>query len=559
VSDGDVAVVGMAARFPGAPDLAAFWRLLQDGVDAVSALSEDELRRRGVPDEELQHPAYVRAAAALDGIDRFAAAFFDVPADQAAILNPQQRLLLECAWEGLEDAGHPPGAVGVYASGGSNRYCEDLLADPAVASSFSELDLLCANDREFLAPFLSYKLDFRGPSMNVQSACSSSLLAVGLACQGLLTGECDVAVAGGVQVHLPHRVGYRYREGGIHSRDGRTRPFDAAADGTISSSGVGVVVLKRLEDALAGGDRVRAVIKGHAVTNDGGGRMAFATPSASGEAAAIREAYVVAEVDPASVGYVETHGSATPLGDAIEIAALRRTFRDRGAEPACALGAVKANIGNADAAGGVASLIKCVLMLEHRSLVPLVHLREPNPRLEMDGGPFRLETPAGPWPAPAGVPRRAGVSSFGIGGTNIHVVLEEAPPPEPPQPPAAGPVLLVWSARSEPELRQVGEALRQRLEREPAPALTDLAFSLRERRRAFPCRRAALVSSIADARAALSDRRQGPPAGTLLPSLAARWLAGEDVAWSALPRGRYVPLPAYPLAHTAHWAGRSAP
>jgi acyl transferase domain-containing protein len=555
----------MAARFPGAPDLAGFWRLLDDGVDAVCTLSDAELRERGVPAELLLNPAYVRAAAALDGIDRFAAAFFDVPADQAAVLNPQHRLFLECAWEALEDAGHPfgrhAGGVGVYASGGGNRHLDDLLADPDIAARFSELELRCANDREFLAPFTSYKLDLRGPSLNVQSACSSSLLAVGLACQALLTGECDVAVAGGVQVLLPHRVGYLHREGGIHSRDGRTRPFDSEATGTMSASGVGVVVLRRLADALADRDRIRAVVRGHAVNNDGASRMDFAVPSASGEAAAIREAHEIAGVEPASVGYVEAHGTATPLGDAIEVGALRQAFGDARAEPGCSLGAVKANIGNADAAGGVAGLIKCVLMLEHASLVPLVHLREPNPRLELDRGPFRLEARARPWPAPAGAPRRAGVSSFGIGGTNVHVVLQEAPTPAAAAgTPPPGPALLVWSARTEPELREVTERLRRHLERGQAPGLDDLAFSLRERRRAFTCRRAAVVSSLAEALSALSaGRGREPEAGTPLAGPAGRWLRGEDVDWPALPRGRYVPLPAYPLTRTAHWAGRGGP
>ena len=519
--DGDsleIAIVGMAGRFPGADTVDAFWRRLRDGVESVTRFTDDELRARGVPDELLADPAYVKAGVLLDGMDRFDAEFFGYAPREAERIDPQQRLFLECAWHALEHAGQDPrgvpGPVGVFGGEGANLYLlRHLLPSAELGAGGNIADLLSllgGNGAGSLATRVAYKLNLRGPAMTVQTACSTSLTAVHLACQSLLAFDCDLALAGGVWLNLLQGQGYRYQAGAILSPDGHCRAFDARAGGTLVGSGAGVVVLKRLADALRDGDTVHAVIKGSAANNDGAAKVGFTAPSIDGQASAICTAHRLAGVQAGSIGYVEAHGTGTTLGDPIEIAALTQAFGSTGALPSvsCALGSVKTNIGHLDAAAGVAGLIKTVLALQHRTLPPSLHFESPNPQIDFAAGPFHVNTAARPWPAGA-TPRRAGVSSFGIGGTNVHVVLEEAPPVAV----AAAPLpwcVLPLSARTPQALQQLQSQLAGHLESHPELNLADVAHTLQSGRSAFPYRSALVVSDLPMAVQALRDAAQEP-------------------------------------------------
>ena len=382
-------------------------------------------------------PHYVKAGAILPDIAGFDAEFFGYSAGEAALLDPQQRLLLECAWEALEAAGYVPdayrGRVGVYAGSSMSNYFLNQVhsGQPFTEASLRQFQANLANDRNFLPTRLSYKLNLTGPSVNIQSACSTGLVVVHQACQSLLLGECDLALAGSVALRVPQKNGYLYEEGMIRSPDGHCRAFDAAAAGTIFGSGAGMVVLKRAGEALAAGDPILALIKGSAVNNDGAGKVGFTAPSIAGQAAVINDALTVAEVDPATVSYIEAHGTGTRLGDPVEVTALTQAFKQRSRLVAlpmqfCAIGSVKTNLGHLDEAAGMAGLIKTVLALHHRTLPPTLHYTQPNPEIDFANSPFYVNTTLRPWGADNG-PRRAGVSSFGMGGTNCHLVLEEAP------------------------------------------------------------------------------------------------------------------------------------
>ncbi|HEX6198760.1 MAG TPA: type I polyketide synthase, partial [Thermoanaerobaculia bacterium] len=492
----EIAVVGMAGRFPGAEDLEAFWRLLEEGRTGIRPLSDDDLRRSGVPEGQWSAPGYVRAKGVLEGADAFDAAFFDVSPREAQITDPQHRAFLEAAWVALEHAGYDPrrtgGRVGVFAGAGMNSYLFNLLAHPDLIEAVGAYQAAIANKHDSLPTRVSYKLGLEGPSVNVQTACSTSLVAVHVACRSLLDGECEMALAGGVSISGTPTAGYLYRPGGIASPDGRCRAFDADARGIVPGEGVGVVVLKRLERALADGDTVHAVIRGTAINNDGADKMGFTAPSPAGQAGAIAAARRAAGVAPASISYVEAHGTGTELGDPIEIAALAQAFRaDDGSLPppgSCAIGSVKTNIGHLDAAAGVAGLIKTVLALERRRLPPSLHFRRPNPQIGLERTPFRVQAEAADWPADGG-PRRAGVSSFGIGGTNAHAVLEEAPP-QPPSGPSRDWQLLVVSAKSETALEEATRRLAGHLREHPEQPLADVAWTLQAGRRPWGLRRA---------------------------------------------------------------------
>jgi amino acid adenylation domain-containing protein len=502
----DIAIVGMAGRFPGAADLDAFWRNLRDGVESISFPSDEELLAAGVDPALLREPGFVRAAATVPDIDLFDAPFFGVSPREAEQMDPQHRLFLECAWEALEAAGYDPADLtdrlaGVYAGAGLNAYVLFHLL-PSGTGLANILQLTISNEKDFLATRVSYKLDLRGPSINVQTGCSTSLVACHLACQALLAYQCDVALAGGVCLQLPQQVGHVYQEGGVLSPDGHCRAFSARAEGTVSGSGLGVVVLKRLADALADGDTVRAVIKGSAINNDGAAKVGFTAPSADGQARVIDMAQAAAGVEPRSVTYVEAHGSGTPLGDPIEMAALTRAFRagtdERGF---CALGSVKTNIGHLDTAAGVAGLIKTVLALENRQIPPSLHFDEPNPAIDFASSPFYVSTALADWPA-GETPRRAGVSSFGIGGTNAHLVLEEAPEPAPSSPPRPFELLLL-SARSAAALERATDNLAGKVE---DYNVSDVAWTLQAGRRRFAHRRMLVCRDGADAAEALRAR-----------------------------------------------------
>jgi acyl transferase domain-containing protein len=387
-----VAIVGMAGRFPGASDLEEFWRNLRAGLESISFFSDEELAALGVPPELLAHPNYVKARGVLAGESLFDASFFDFSPRQAELMDPQHRHFLECAWQALEAAGYDserfPGPIGVFGGVTSSTYLlHNLYTNLRLLESVGGYQTALGTDRDYLTTLVSYKLNLRGPSFDVQTACSTSLVATALACQSLLAYQCDMALAGGVSVKVPQRSGYVYEQGGLDSSDGHCRTFSAAADGSVYGSGVGVVVLKRLEDALADGDTIHAVIRGAAINNDGSAKVGFTAPSVEGQAEVIATAHALAGVDPESIGYVECHGSGTSLGDPIEVAALTKAFRAHtAARGFCPIGAVKTNIGHLSAAAGVAGLIKTVLALEHREIPPSLHFDRPNPRIDFAAG-----------------------------------------------------------------------------------------------------------------------------------------------------------------------------
>jgi acyl transferase domain-containing protein len=503
-----VAVVGLAARFPGARSVDELWRNLRDGVESISYFTPEELAG-SVDPLLLADPRYVRAKGMLPDADLFDAAFFGFTPREAEQMDPQHRIFLECAWEALEDAGcdsrRSGGRTGVYAGSGPNAYLIFNLLPHREIAAAGALHLLLLNDRDFLASRTSYKLGLTGPSLAVQTACSTSLVAIHLACQALLTGECDLALAGGVSVSPPLAGGYLYQEGSILSPDGHCRAFDAAAAGSVDANGCGVVALKRLDDALADGDRIHAVVRGSAVTNDGPGRVGFTAPGVDGQAAAISEALLLADVDPDTIGFVQAHGSGTALGDPIEVEALTRAFRRAGARRtgACAIGSVKTNLGHTSAAAGVAGFLAATLALTHKTLPPSLHFERPNPRIDFAASPFYVCTETTPWQT-GGAPRRAGVSSFGLGGTNAHVVLEEAPAPEPSEPPTRQPQLLVLSARTPEALSTATSRLADHLAL-PGGHLADTAWTLQTGRRAFEHRRFVVARDLASAAEALRD------------------------------------------------------
>ncbi len=505
-----VAIVGMAGRFPGARDVDEFWRNLRDGVDCVRDLTEDELLAAGHDPGEIRQPHYVRAAAPIADADLFDAGFFGYAPREAEVLDPQQRVFLETAWEALESAGYIsesyPGWIGLFAGMAFPAYLlNNLLPNPEVVASVGGFPLMLANDRDYFATRVSYKLNLRGTSINIQTACSTSLVAVHLACQSLLDYQCTLALAGGVRIFSPQVTGYPYQEGGIYSPDGRCRSFDADGRGALFSEGCGVVVLKRLSEAIADGDTIHAVIRGSATNNDGSNKVGYTAPSIDGQAEVIAMAQAAAGVEPEAISYVETHGSGTPLGDPIEVSALTQAFRagtDR--TRFCAIGSLKASVGHMEAAAGVGGLIKATLALKHRQIPPSLHFRTPNPRIDFDGGPFFVNTELRAWPRQDG-PRRAGVSSFGMGGTNAHAILEEAPERLPSGPSRPG-QLLVISARTPAALEAATDRLAAWMEANPEAPLADIAFTLQSGRRTFPQRRALVCHSREDALAALRDR-----------------------------------------------------
>ena len=494
VRENDIAIVGMSARLPGARDVGQYWSNLRNGVESVVAYTDDELIAAGVRREILTHPNYVRAGAPLDGMDLFDAEFFGFSPKEAAIMDPQHRQFLEASWEALEDAGHPPenfdGAVGVFAGCGMGSYFMlNLLSHPDLVRNVGMFLLRhTGNDKDFLATRASYLLDLKGPSINVQTACSTSLVATHLAVQHLLSGECDLALAGGVTIEIPHRRGYHYEEGEVLSPDGHCRAFDHRAAGTVFGSGVGVVVLRRLQDAIDDGDQIYAVVKGTAVNNDGSQKVGYLAPSVDGQAACIAEALAVADVPADTITYVECHGTGTAMGDPIEVAALTQAFRESTADVAfCGLGSVKTNIGHLDTAAGVAGLIKASLALRHGEVPSNLNFERENPRIDFEGSPFFVNTQLREWKQADG-PRRAGVNSLGVGGTNAFAVLEEAP--EPTVVPSGRPwQLLVVSGRNRGALDDNTSRLAAHLREHPELDLGDVSFTLATGRRAFAERR----------------------------------------------------------------------
>ena len=518
-----VAIIGMACRLPGASSPAAFWDNLCRRVESIEFLGEDELRAAGVPEALLRDPGYVRAAPVLGEIELFDAAFFGYSPREAALMDPQQRLFLEVAWEAFEDAGYRPDglgdrAVGVFAGGGgvvtSYLVAQHGHADlPGQTASLPHI----GNDKDFLATRVSFKLDLTGPSVTVQTACSTSLVAVHLACQSLASGEADLALAGASTVRIPHRVGYLAEKGNVYSLDGRCRPFDAQAQGTIFGSGVAAVLLKDLDRARADGDHVYAVIRATAINNDGARKLSYTAPSLAGQARAMAEALALAEVDPATVGYVECHATGTTVGDPIEIRALASVLGSarEGRGGRCAVGSVKGNIGHPEQAAGLAGLIKTALALERGRIPPTINCRTPNPAIDFAGGGFFVNTELCEWPI-AG-PRRAAVNSLGIGGTNAFAVLEAAPPPEALVGADRPAHLLTLSAKTEGALAAYLERVRAFLAADEGPALADLCYTSNVSRSALPERYAVVARDLPELRAKLEQVAAGPRAAAAAP------------------------------------------
>jgi len=492
-----IAVIGMAGKFPGAPNLDAYWQNLRNGVESITHFSEHELE---VSPAISSNPQYVRARGIMKDVDLFDSEFFHINPREAEYTDPQHRLLLETAWEALENGGYDTerfaGNIGVFAGCSQNTYllC-NLASHPDFLSEFLSFQQMGAhpsmlgNDKDFVASRIAYKLNLRGPAMAVQSACSTSLVAICQACQNLLAFQCDLALAGGVSVTFPQKRGYVAEEGSLASPDGHCRPFDVAAGGTVFGDGVGMVLLKRADEAMRDGDHIHAVIRGFAVNNDGSTKVSYMAPSVDGQAEVVATAQALAGIDVSTIRYVEAHGTGTALGDPIEIAALTKAFRAGTAEKQfCALGAVKGNIGHLESASGVAGLMKAIMVLDRGEIPPTLNFSAPNPRIDFASSPFYVCSKLQPWPA-SEIPRRAGVSSFGVGGTNAHVVLEEAPAVTSAAIPAT-PQLFVLSARTPAALDEATRRLAAHLRANPALSPADIAYTLQTGRRAFRHRRA---------------------------------------------------------------------
>ncbi len=540
-----IAVIGMACRFPGAPTVEKFWENLRNGVESILRLTDKELDALGVPPEIYGSPNYVKASSTIEGGGLFDAGFFGYAPREAEKLDPQHRLFLECGWLALENAGCDPssygGSIGVFAGSGPNYYggnrsdgedCRDV-----VETYRREL----GNEKDYLSTRLSYKLDLRGPSLTVQTACSTSLAAAHLAVQNLLTGQCDVALAGGVSFNARNKGGYFYQEGMIPSPDGHCRAFDAGAKGTVVGQGVGIVVLKRLSDALADGDTIHAVIRASAMNNDGAARVGFTAPGLDGQSAVITAALDKAGVSPEDIGYIEAHGTGTPLGDPIEIKALTRVYRRHTDKKGfCAIGSVKTNIGHLDAAAGVAGLIKTVLILEHGEIPPSLHFETPNPELELESSPFFVSTKLGAWPD-GGSSRLAGLSSFGLGGTNVHMIIE-SPPEAGSSTPARPKHLLVLSAKTAGALDGATAALAGHLAAHPDIDIADTAYTLQTGRKAFDHRRTVVCGDAAGAVKALTSGQAGGTASAVIEKgrrEVAFMFSGQGSQYAGMGRGLY--------------------
>lgn len=510
----DIAIIGMSGRFPGARDLRAFWQNLRGGVDSIGHFSEEELIASGLfPIEVIRHPDFIAAKGVLDDAEMFDAAFFGISPREAELMDPQHRLLMECAWHALEDAGYDseryPGRISAFTSTGLNTYMAfNICSHPGLAQRVGGFHLSICNDKDFVATRIAYAMNLKGASLNVSTACSSSLVSVHFACQHLLTHQSDISIVGAVSVHFPQKVGHIYEAGAAYSPDGVCRPFDAAPSGLIDGSGVAAVVLKRLDDALADGDAIYAVVKGTAVNNDGRNKVGYTAPSVDGQADVISEALEMAGVEPDSISYVEAHGTATPLGDPIEVAGLTQAYRRRTTRTGfCGLGSVKSNIGHADTAAGLAGLMKVVLGMQHGKMAPSVHFTSPNPELKIEQSPFYVVGELKDWPRTANHPRRAGLSSFGVGGTNAHAIIEEAPERQAGSPSRSDQLLMV-SAKTPTALQHAIKDLHAHLKSNPELNLADVAHTLQVGRRPFARRACVMARTVDEAVAALSDPKR---------------------------------------------------
>jgi len=505
----EIAVIGMAGRFPGARNLSEFWQNLRNGVEAVTFFTPEELAASGVEPETIRHPNYVAAGSLLDDVELFDASFFGYNAREAEILDPQQRLFLETSWHALEDAGYDPqryeGLIGVYAGAAWNTYLlSNLTTHLELFDGGGAFQVFIASDKDFMPTRVSYKLNLKGPGLIIQTSCSTSLVAVHMACLSLLNYECDIALAGGVTVKVPQKAGYFYQEGGLASPDGHCRAFDAKAAGTIFGSGVGVVALKLLSEALNDGDHIHAIVKASAINNDGSAKVSYTAPSVDGQSQVIAAAHAMAGFEPETIRYIETHGTGTSLGDPIEVTALTKVFRKSTERKSfCAIGSLKSNVGHLDAAAGVGGFIKTVLALENRELPPSINFEVPNPAIDFAETPFYVNSKLTAWDAPD-LPRRAAVSSFGVGGTNAHVILEEAPGRSSSAASRSW-QLLPLSARTATALETSTENLLAWLREHEDASLSDVAYTLKVGRTVFRHRRILVSNDCDDAVQALED------------------------------------------------------
>ena len=550
----DVAIIGMAGRFPGASDVAEFWKNLLDGVESIRTFTDEELKQWGIPDSLIQNPNYVKRCPELEKSDYFDAGFFSYTPREAEKIDPQQRVFLECAWDVFEDAGYVPdqieGSVGVFAGCGMNNYMlKNLLAHPQMMESLINFQTFIGNDKDFLSTRVSYKLGLTGPSLSVQTACSTSLVAVQLACLSLKTHQCSMAIAGGVSLQTPRLKGYLYNEGEIFSDDGHCRPFANDATGTVLGEGAGVVLLKRLNDAVRDKDHIYAVIKGAAINNDGFVKIGYTAPSVQGQAEVIALAHDMADVDPETIGYIETHGTGTPLGDPIEVSALTQVFRKKTRKTGyCGIGSIKSNIGHLDVAAGVAGLIKTALIVKHGLIPPSLHVKAVNPELNLSESPFYVNTALTQWDGTLR-PRRAGISSFGVGGTNAHILLEEVPEQPPLDSNTLSPWhLLVLSARTPAALEERAARLADFIASHPEMDLGDVAFTLQCGRKAFSYRSVCVVGNLEEAKSFLSLEGASRRISGVSPSQGrsvAFMFTGQGAQYINMAKGLYASQPVF--------------
>jgi len=497
-----IAIIGMAGRFPGARTIEEFWQNICNGYDAITDFTDQDLIEAGVAPDMLDNANYVRRGGVLENIEYFDATFFDFTPHEAMLTDPQHRLFLECSWEALEDAGYDPeqypGPIGVFGGVGLSTYLLfNLFAHHAMSDATQDLQLSIGNDKDYLTTRVSYKLNLQGPSFNVNTACSTSLVAVHLACQSLLNGECNMALAGGSSIAVPQKIGYLYQEGGVYARSGSCRAFDSQAEGIVSGNGVGVITLKRLEDALQDRDSIYAIIRGSAINNDGSSKVGYTAPSVHGQANAIADAIEVANIDPETIQYIETHGTGTPVGDPIEIEALRQVFASYTEKKQfCAIGSVKTNVGHLGAAAGIAGLIKAALTLKYRLIPPSLYFEHPNPQIDFLTSPFYVNTSLSNLQKCA-YPSRAAVSSFGIGGTNAHIVLEEAPAHSHLEEHARRPEqqLFLLSAKTASALDMAMQQLKAHMLQHPEQSVENITYTLQRGRQRFSWRRMFLSES----------------------------------------------------------------
>ncbi|MCP4220950.1 MAG: type I polyketide synthase, partial [bacterium] len=503
----EIAVIGLAGRFPGAKNIREFQDNLEKGNESIRFFSDDELLESGIAPEEFNHPNYVKAKGYLENADVFDAAFFDYIPSEAMVLDPQARIFHETVWEALEDAGYASdsykGLIGLYAGATASFLWEAMTM---ISGASQKIDAFTASqlvNKDYLGTRISYKLNLKGPSVITQTACSTSLAAIHQACRALLTGECNMALAGGVTISSLNKEGYMSEEGMITSSDGHCRAFDAQSQGTVGGDGAGVVLLKPLEEALNDCDHIYAVVKGSAMNNDGTRKVGYTAPSVEGQADVIRMAQHFSRISAESISYIEAHGTATALGDPVEVEALKLAF-DTTKKNFCGIGTVKSNIGHLDSAAGVAGFIKTALALEHQLIPPTLHFNSPNPKIDFENSPFYVVSQLTKWQNQQ-YPLRAGVSAFGIGGTNVHVILEEAPPLPKNSTTMRNRQLLVLSAKSTKALDRAAAHLADHLRDNPDIDLEDASHTLQVGRKAFKYRRTAIVSSIDDTIAALTS------------------------------------------------------